>query len=74
MAEAVAHALNMFYCYAPEDQSWPETIDAQLRDLKRQCPIISRFDGELVPNPTHKAHLLALFDEMDLVVLLVLLP
>jgi hypothetical protein len=73
MTAAVAQALNMLYCYAPEDQPWLETIEAHLQELKRQCRIISRFDGELVPTPTQKAHLLALFDgaEVDLVLLLV---
>jgi tetratricopeptide (TPR) repeat protein len=73
MTEAMAQALTMLYCYAPEDQRWLEHIDAHLQELKRQCQIISWFDGELVPNPTQKAHLLALIDEaeVDLILLLV---
>lgn len=73
MTEAVAQALNMLYCYAPEDQPWLEHIDTHLQELKHSCQIISRFDGELVPNPSQKAHLLALIDEaeVDLILLLV---
>jgi tetratricopeptide (TPR) repeat protein len=63
--------LNLLYCYAPEDQSWTERIDAHLQELKRQCHVMSRFDGELTPNPTQKVHLLALFDNMDVILLLV---
>lgn len=63
--------LNLLYCYAPEDQSWAERIDTQLQELKRQHQIISRFDGELVPNSDQKARLLAPFDDMDVILLLV---
>src|SRR5690242_7213342 len=71
MEEASTPPLKLLYCYAPEDRQWPEIIDTQLSDLKRQHQIISRFDGELVPTPEQRAHLLALFREMDLVLLLV---
>src|SRR5579862_8085421 len=64
-------ALKMLYCYAPEDQPWAEAIDAQLQELKRQCHITSRFDGELTPNESQKALLPALLNEMDLILLLV---
>jgi len=67
----VAQALNLLYCYAPEDQQWPEIIDAQLSDLKRQHQIISRFDGVLVSTPEQKAHLHALMPNIDMVLLLV---
>lgn len=67
----MAQALNLLYCYAPEDRQWPESIDTQLSALKRQHQITSRFDGELTPNPDQKAHLLALFEDMDVVLLLI---
>ena len=67
----MTQALNLLYCYAPEDQQWPEVIDVQLQALKRQCQIISQFDGELVPTPDQKARLLARFEDVDLVLLLV---
>jgi tetratricopeptide (TPR) repeat protein len=71
MTAAVAQALKMLYCYAPEDRQWPTIIDAQLSDLKRQHQIISRFDGELVQTPDQKAHLLTLIQDRDMVLLLV---
>ncbi len=75
MTAAVAQALKLLYCYAPEDRQWPEIIDAQLSDLKRQHHIMSRFDGELVPTPDQKAHLLTLIQDramqnIDMVLLL----
>jgi hypothetical protein len=71
MTEAAAQRLHLLYCYAPQDQPWLEIIDAHLQELKRQCQITSRFDGELVSNPTQKARLLARFDEIEMVLLLV---
>ncbi|HEU5379455.1 MAG TPA: hypothetical protein VFV38_28865 [Ktedonobacteraceae bacterium] len=71
MTAAVAQRLHLLYCYAPEDQQWAERIDAQLQDLKRQHQIISRFDGELVSTLEQRARLLALFEDMDFVLLLV---
>ena len=71
MAEATGQELKLLYCYAPEDRQWPEIIDAQLQDLKRQHQIISRFDGELAPNPDQKARLHTLIKDIDMVLLLV---
>ncbi len=71
MPEEAIPSLNMLYCYAPEDRQWAEEIDGHLRDLKRQCHIISRFDGALLANARQKEHVLALFPQTDLVLLLV---
>jgi len=70
MSEESAHSLTMLYCYASGDGQWLEEIDLHLSKLKRQCSLISRFDGELVSTTEQKEQLLARFQESDLVLLL----
>src|SRR5579883_683478 len=71
MPEETVQSLTLLYCYAPEDQHWAKEIDLHLSHLKRQCHIVSRFDGELLPNPERKGQLLAQLSETDLVLLLI---
>jgi len=70
MSEESAHSLIMLYCYASGDRQWVEEIDHHLSTLKRQCSLLSRFDGELVSSTEHKEQLLDRFEESDLVLLL----
>jgi tetratricopeptide (TPR) repeat protein len=70
MSEESALTLKMLYCYASGDRQWVEEIDLHLSKLKRQCSLLSRFDGELVSSTEHKEQLLARFEESDLVLLL----
>jgi hypothetical protein len=71
MPEESVQSLKMLYCYASEDRQWPKERDLQLSNLKRQCPIISQFDGELFPNAERKEQLLAQLSETDFMLLLV---
>ena len=70
MSEESAHSLTMLYCYASGDRQWVEEIDHHLSTLKRQCSLLSRFDGELVSSTEHKEQLLDRFEESALVLLL----
>jgi tetratricopeptide (TPR) repeat protein len=71
VTEESVQSLKMLYCYAHEDRQWPEEIDLHLSDLKRQCHIISQFDGELFPGAERKEQLLAQLPNTDLVLLLI---
>src|SRR5579885_2445845 len=71
MPKETVQSLTLLYCYAPEDQLLAKEIDLHLSHLKRQCHIVSRFDGELLPNPERKGQLLAQLSETDLVLLLI---
>lgn len=71
MATEVSSSINLFYCYAREDQNLRDELDTHLQGLHRSYLITSWYDGQLFPGASWEQEIETHLDTADVILLLV---